>query len=185
MLNEVVTLMEEYDVHLVGRIWIKEPTRPLKPRETYTFSVQDLGKHFDRFLEERDSQGLILCDSRDHAQDIHVAHSLFTQKHKASGDALPRLLEPVVFGRSDNHVGLQLADIVCSSMLFPIAARVYCSGSTSIKHSHPRFEELRTRYAARLRERRYAYTDESGRTRGGVTVSDQLGRKPSGLLFSP
>lgn len=185
VLNEIVGLMETHDLRLVGRVWIKEPARSLKPRETYTFSVQDIGRHFDRFLDERDSEGLILCDSRDHAQDIHVAHSLFTQKHKASGDALPRLLEPVVFGRSDNHVGLQLADIVCSSLLFPMAARAYCSGSTSIAHSHPRFDELRRRYAARLRERRYAYADEGGRTRGGVTVSDPSGGKSSGLLFSP
>lgn len=117
-------------------------------------------------------------------QDIQVAHSLFTQKHKASGDALPRLLEPVVFGKSDNHVGLQLADIVASGLLFPMAARVYCPASASLVHSHPRFGALQSRYALRLGARRYTYGDDDGRLRGGMTVSDRVGGKPSSLLFS-
>lgn len=185
LLTAVVELMETYGLRLVGRIWIKEATRSLDPRGTYTFSVQDLGRHFDRFLEENGSEGVVLCDSRDHGGDVRVAHSLFTQKYKASGDALPRLLEPVVFGRSNNHVGLQLSDIVASSLLFPIAARVYCSESRGGAHTDPRFDELRTLFAARLRELRYAYQDEEGRTRGGVTVSDRLGGRPSGILFDP
>ena len=100
VLNEVVDLIERHDVHLLGRIWIKEPTRPLDPRETYTFSIQDIARHFNRFLEETNSEGVILCDSREHNQDIQVALSLFVQKHKVSGDDLPRLLESVVFGRA-------------------------------------------------------------------------------------
>ena len=31
--------------------------------------------------------------------------------------------------------------------------------------------------------RRYLYQDALGNTRGGITVSDKLGQKPSGLLF--
>ena len=185
VLSAVVELMEAYDLRLIGRIWIKEADSPLDPRGTYTFSVQDVGRHFNHFLEERGSEGVILCDSRDHGGDVRVAHSLFTQKYKASGDALPRLLEPVVFGRSNNHVGLQLSDIVASSLLFPIAARVYCSALPDGAHTDRRFDELRARYAARLRELRYVYQDATGRTRGGVTVSDRLGGRPSGLLFDP
>lgn len=183
VLSGVVDLIEKHDARLLGRIWIKEPTEPLRSRPTYTFSIQDIARHFNRFLEERDSDGIILCDSRDHNQDIQVAHSLFTRKHKASGDELPRLVEPVVFGKSDNHVGLQVADIVASGLLFPIAARVYCSESTSSAHSHPRFDDLRYRYAGRLRSRLFLYQDIGGKTRGGVTVSDGLGGKPSGLLL--
>ena len=64
VLNEIVALLEAYDLRLVGRIWIKKPARSLKPREAHTFSVQDIGRHLDRFLKERGSEGLILCDGR-------------------------------------------------------------------------------------------------------------------------
>ena len=164
---------------------IKEPTESLGPRETYTFSIQDIARHFNHFLEARNSQGLILCDSRRHAQDVQVAHSVFTLKHKASGDELPQLIEPVVFGRSENHVGLQMADIVASSLLFPFAARAYCADQPHSVHTDPRFDELRARFSARLRARRYVYRDETDRTRGGVIVSDRLNKRSSSLLFGP
>ncbi len=183
LLDRIVGLLERHEVRLLGRVWIKEPTEGLEPRATYTFSIQDIARHFNHFLEAQDSEGIILCDSRRHAQDVQVAHSIFTQKHKASGDEFPRLIEPVVFGRSENHAGLQIADIVASSLLFPIGARVYCSQETGGVHSDPRFDDLRLRYSSRLGARRYLYVDSAGKTRGGVVVSDRLTRKPSGLLF--
>lgn len=184
VLGGVVELLARHDVRLLGRVWIKSPTESLKPTETYTFSIQDIARHFNRFLEEREADGMILCDSRNHHQDIQVAHSLFTQKHKASGDDLPRLLEPVVFGKSDNHVGLQLSDIIASGLLSPMAARVYCATSANRIHIHPLFDDLRSRYSDPLAKRRYLYLDEEGKTRGGVTVSDRLGGQSSGLLLA-
>lgn len=49
--------------------------------------------------------------------------------------------------------------------------------------SDPQFDVLRVRYARRLRSRRHVYVDANGRTRGGVVVSDKLGRQSSGALF--
>ena len=183
VLDRVLDLIGRHEIRLLGRVWVKEPGIPLEPRPTYTFSIQDIARHFHRFLEAHDSEGLILCDSRQHRQDIQVAHSLFTQKHKALGDELPRLIEPVVFGKSDNHVGLQMADIVASALLFPIAARVYCDPSPNGVHTDPRYDDLRQRYSARLQTCRYLYQDSEGKIRGGVTVSDRLHKRPSGLLF--
>ena len=183
VLDGIVEILEKYDLQILGRLWIKEPTTGLQPSETYTFSIQDIARHFNHFLEAHDSQGLLLCDSRRHGQDVEVAHSVFTRKHKVSGDEVPRLVEPVVFGRSENHAGLQLADIIASALLFPIGARVYCDEQESNVYTNQRFEELRSRYATRLSARRYLYRDVDGKTRGGVVVSDRLHRKPSGRLF--
>ena len=183
VLNGVMDLMEKHDARLLGRIWIKEQTRGLQPRETYTFSIQDIARHFHHFLEEQDSRGLVICDSRKHYQDVQVAHSVFTRKHKASGDEFPRLVESVVFGRSQNHAGLQIADIVASSLLLPIGARVYCVGNATGPHVDPLFDDLRSRFAARLRARRYLYQDADGRSRGGFVVSDRLNQRPSSLLL--
>ena len=183
VLDGVVSIAARHRCRLVGRIWIKKPSQGLDPASTYTFAVQDIARHFNHYLETRDSHGLVLCDSRDHRQDIRVAHSVFTLKHKASGDEMPRILESPLFGRSDNHAGLQLADLIASGLLFPMAARAYCATQSTKHHAHPRLDLLRQRYAAPLKQIRYTYRDGTGKIFGGVTVSDPHGKQPSSLLF--
>lgn len=183
VLDQTVSIITRHDARLVGRIWVKAPGVALEPSATYTFSIQDVARHFNHFLEANNSEGLILGDSRNHQQDIRVAHSVFTLKHKTTGDELPRILESVVFGKSDNHAGLQLADIVASGLLFPMAARAYCAGHASRHHASPRFDALRERYTAPLKQLLYTYKTDNGKTRGGLTVSDKLNKKPSSLLF--
>ena len=184
VLDRAVKIIHRHRVRLIGRIWVKEPGQSLNPDSTYTFAVQDIARHFNHYLETHGSDGLVLCDSRNHRQDIRVAHSVFTLKHKVTGDELPRILESPVFGRSDNHAGLQLADILASGLLFPMAARAYCATEPNGHHAHPNFDNLRKRYAAALKRVRYIYKDPTGRTLGGVTVSDRRGKQPSSLLFA-
>ena len=183
VLDRVVGLIERYDVRLIGRVWVKAADDALEPRASYTYAIQDMARHFNHFLDQHHASGLILCDGRNRNQDAQVAHSIFTMKHKSPGDELPALMESAVFGRSENHAGLQIADIVVSGLLFPMAARVYCAGQTDGIHVDPAFDELRTRFAARLRSRQHLYRDASGKIRGGVVVSDKLGRQPSRRLF--
>lgn len=184
VLDRTVSIVARRRCRLVGRVWVKRPGQALDPASTYTFAVQDIARHFNHFLETRDAQGILLCDSRNHRQDIRVAHSVFTLKYKTSGDEMPRLLESPMFGRSENHAGLQLADLMASGLLFPMAARAYCSTSAPGLHTHPRFDILRKRYAAPLKRLRYTYTSTADKIVGGVTVSDPNGRQPSSLLFS-
>ena len=185
VLDQVVSLVEKYDIRLVGRIWVKEVDKQLRPRECYTLSIQNIADHFNSFLQEKAAHGVILCDGRMPHQDSQVSHSIFTRKHRRLGDAYPSLLEAPFFSRSHNHVGLQLADIVASGMLFPIAARVYCAEDLNSVHTDSSFEILRYRYGTRLRSRQYFYKSAKGRRRGGVVVSDKLNKKPSKLLFQP
>ena len=184
MLDGVVKLLEEHDARLVGRVWIKEQSERLHSRSTYTFAIQDIARHFDHFLRLHGAQGLVVCDGRRHYQDVQVSHSIFTQKYKASGDSLPQLAESVVFGRSDNHTGLQVADIVASALIFPMAARTYCSDVGGV-HVDEGYDRLRSRYATRVGSLQHRYQDAEGRGRGGVVVSDKRSRRPSSLLFRP
>lgn len=183
VLHETVRLLEEHDARIVGRILIKKPIEGLDPDKAYTLSVQIIARHFNRFLEENNSHGLIMCDNRAHDDDVRVSHSLLTRKLKATGDELPRIMESVVFARSSNHAGLQIADIVASGLLFPIAARAYCADWAGSAHAHPRFDELQSRFSARLKRLRYLYQDDEGLTRGGIAVSDKYRKQRSRLLF--
>ena len=182
-LNQVVGILEQCQVSLIGRVWIKEIGKALDPAGSYTYAIQDLARSFERYLSTEASTGLVVCDSRMHNQDSQVSHSIFTQKHRSAGDLLPSILEAPVFGSSGNHAGLQLADTVASALVFPMAARVYCAAQWPGGHTDPHFDAVRTRYAARLVRVQFRYQDTAGKWRGGVVVSDRLGGLPSSRLF--
>jgi len=125
----------------------------------------------------------MICDGRLHNQDAEVSHSIFTQKHKLAGDSYPHLIEATVFGRSQNHVGLQLADLVASAFLFPMATRTFCRLLPSGPHTSSHFAVLKQRYKSQLRPMQHRYQDGASRWRGGIVVSDKPGQLPSKQLF--
>ena len=184
-MDRVARILHDCDVRLVGRVWVKERDVGLNPRSSYTYALQDICRHFDHFLAEQQDEGIVVCDSRAPKQNEVVAHSVFTLKHKAGGDALPQVLESPLFGSSSNHPGLQLADLVASVLLFPAACLVYCLGQAPGKHANPRLERVRQRYGPLVQKMEYRYLDpaDGARWRGGIVVSDRLGRRPSRALF--
>lgn len=137
-LDRIVSLLEANDARIIGRVWVKEPGAGLNPDSSYAYAIQDLAKHFDHHLSETADVGLVPCDSRLHPQNRQVSHSIFTFKHRVSGDRLPNLVETPTFGVSDNHIGLQLADLLAGAVIFPIACRTYCGGSPVTPHMDPR-----------------------------------------------
>ncbi|HEX9362204.1 MAG TPA: DUF3800 domain-containing protein [Candidatus Dormibacteraeota bacterium] len=181
-LDKVVTMLEQHKARIIGRVWVKAPGFGLNPASTYTYAIQDMARHFEHSLAAARQTGLMVCDSRMHGQDKEVSHSVFTQKHRQAGDAFPHLVESPTFGVSNNHAGLQLADLLAGGLLFPMACRVYCEGSSPV-HTNPRFDRLRERYAVRLQRLQYTYTTATGRSAGGIVVSDKRGKRPSQLLF--
>lgn len=181
-IDKVMDLLVQHQVQIVGRVWIKAIGASLDPRPSYTYAIQDIAHHFEHFLDAKNDVGVIVADSRMHNQNSEVSHSIFTQKHAQVGDKLPHILEAPAFGSSQNHAMLQLADTVASALLFPIAARVYCSHQWTGVHTNPRFEELRTRYSSRLSALQYRYQSGNG-WQGGVVVSDRLRQFPSSRLF--
>jgi len=181
-LDKVVGLFETHKAQIIGRIWVKAPGQGLNPASTYTYAIQDMARHFEHCLAATRLTGLLICDSRMHGQDRQVSHSVFTLKHRLAGDAYPHLVESPMFGVSDNHAGLQLADLLAGGLLFPMACRVYCQDSKST-HVDPRYDRVRERYAKRLERMQYAYINAAGQGAGGVVVSDKRGQRPSRALF--
>lgn len=181
-LDKIVTMLEKYKARIIGRVWVKAPGFGLNAASTYTYAIQDMARHFEHSLASARQTGLMVCDSRMHGQDRVVSHSVFTLKHRLAGDAFPHLVESPTFGVSNNHAGLQLADLLAGALLFPMACRVYCQG-TPTAHSDPRYDRLRERYATRLQLLQYTYTNAAGQTGGGIVVSDKRNQRPSRLLF--
>jgi hypothetical protein len=183
-LDKLLRLLEEHDAELFARVWVKEIGGTVNGRALYASSMQALCSYFERLLQAHDDTGFVIADHRTPALNVPVSHSVFTQKFKHSGDEYERILEMPTFGDSRNHVGIQIADLLCSSLLFPMATYSYCRGHVSSVHVDEGFGVLAERFGDRLGRMQFRF-DDAGRRRGGITVDDRLGREHGGLLLRP
>jgi hypothetical protein len=180
--RELLDMVEAYACRVIGRIWVKETGKSLKPEATYCYAVQDIALHFSQFLLGGNTQGLLIADGRSKSLNVPVAHSIFTQKWRTGGDPFTPMMEVPLFAHSDNHVGLQLADLIVTTFVLPMAAHAYGAALTSA-HSSGRYRAVHLDYGPRLRDLQYRYRDETGRWRGGLVVSDPVGKRSGSLLF--
>lgn len=184
-LDKVVGLLEAYNARIVARILVKKVGRAINENNLYTSYVQALSACFHRYLEANNSTGVMIADARFPHQDQAVAHSIFTQKFKRTGDDYSRILEMPTFGRSVNHAGIQIVDIIASGILFPIAVHTYTTGHIDNVHVSPKFDLIRKRFGNRIKALQFRYKDHEtgGRMRGGVTVSDEINQRSSAFMF--
>lgn len=182
-MGEILKLCEECDAKIVGRIWVKGIGQPINSTSIYTYSIQAIYTDFQNYLTQQDDVGFVIADSRVKHLNTTVAHSIFTQKFKGTGDAYDRIIELPAFSHSDNHAGLQVADALCSAILTPIVVHTYCAGHVNSVHVRPGYVRVKDRFAAACRKLQHRYTEASGRDRGGMTVSDGIGGRPGGLMF--
>lgn len=191
VLDQFLKLLEQEDAKIFGRITTKQPEVSVNGRSLYTSTIQAVSDYFHNYLEQAQSDGSMILDSRWPSMNSAVAHSIFTKKFKAAGDAYPRLLEMPAFGHSENHAGIQAADLLCSGLLFPMAAATYCSSLTGNIHVRRGYINFRQTFGPRLKALQHRYRNpnppqgQPARFTGGIVVNDTLGRQPGALLFRP
>jgi len=184
-LDHLVRLLSDQNGKIIGRVWIKNIGIVHDSRAIYTSSVQAICTYFESFLAINGSRGLIIADSREKTQNAQVAHSIFTQIFKQTGNEYPHIVEMPTFGHSENHAGLQLADALASGLLFPMALHSYCHPHI---HSHlirPLYNTLNRRFGPSLGALQYLYRNPNrpGHYLGGITVADMHGTLDNALLF--
>ena len=146
--------------------------------------MQSICETFQHLLAAQGRTGFIIGDSRNKPLNVNVAHSIFTLKCRSSGDPLANIIELPLFGHSENHAGLQVADLVVSTLLFPLTMHAYCTGYVQNLHIRPGYNRIQARYGTELQRLQYRFADpSSGRWRGGIVVSDAHAHRPGGLLF--
>ena len=189
-LDELLNLVNSHDGKIIGRVYVKKADEDTSSVGMYTSALQYICTEFNAFLEEKDEKGVIIADSRSHQLDVQTSHSIFTQKFKYEGDEYPELVEMPVFGKSDNHSGLQVSDIICSALLFPFASHTYClEYSAQLKNIHvqPCHEKLRLAFHRRVAGLQYRRVDPKDQNQkrkvGGVFLSNHLDHKPTHLFF--
>jgi hypothetical protein len=178
ILDDTVALLESANCGIAGYVWVKRDGEGLRAA-TYALSVAKIAEDFHSQLAAANTPGMMILDARTKSKNVPNVHTITTRKFKSGGDPLPRLVESPVFGHSDSHIGLQIADLVASAILFPLACLAYCGDMTWNTHCHASYEKIRDRYGTRLQRLETRYLDASGRRTGGVTVRDLRNRRPS------
>ena len=186
-IDEILKILEKYKTAIIGRVWVKPISTPFNGRAVYTYSIQNMASCFQSFLISKDEHGIIVADSRNKEKNAIVSHSIFTQKYKPSGDTYDRILEMPFYGHSDNHAGLQLADLLASAIVFPISTSVFCSNHVkNTMHYDPHFLNIRTIFGNRLEDLQYRFKkDTSENIHGGLTVSDPISYRSGSKIFKP
>ena len=184
-LDRILGLLQRYDVRLVARIWVKGIGMPFDATPVYTFSIQGICTYLDHYLTQAGDIGVCIADSRNKFKNVSVSHSIFTQKFSPTVQSYPQIVELPTFGHSDNHAGLQVCDIVCSALIFPIACFAYCTGHVNNTHVQPAAATLRERYGSQLKALQYRYREAAtGRYRGGLVVADAIEHRNASLIFN-
>jgi len=173
-LDEIFSLLKSNDMKLISRIWVKGFGRPLLDESIYTITTQQFGIRFQKFLEIKNAKGAIVADFREPKQNSYVAHSIFTQKYKKTGDAYPSIVEIPTFGVSNNHAVLQICDLICSAIISPIASVQFCFGIIQNPHTSPNYQWIKERYSKRLRAlQHHCSAGPQNQIYWGITVDNQ------------
>ncbi len=143
LLDGTLRLVHTHNVKLVARIWVKGIGAPFDARSVYTSSVQTLCTYFHHAPDAANGSGMCIADGHSTLRNVTVAHSIFTKKFGTRHPCYQWLAELPTFGHSVNHAGLQICDIVCSALLYPIACFAYCTGHVTNIHVQPGAARLR------------------------------------------
>ena len=149
-LDQIFVFLRRHDVRIVARIWIKEPGTPFNGKSVYASSIQCICGFFENYLTATDSNGACIADSRAKHKNSNVSRSILTQKF-GTANRYKSLIELPTFGHSCNHADLQICDIVCSALFYPIVCFSYCTVYVDDIHVQSGSAHLRIRYGQKLR----------------------------------
>lgn len=175
-LGALLNLVEQYEGVIQGKVYIKPQGGEFDGIAAYTSACQRLYGVFQEYLELRDALGLMIMDSRTQNQNKRVSHSIFTEKFRSGGDKYPRILEMPLFGHSENHVGIQIADLLNSALIYPMACIRFCQPSVEHAHVDASFEELWNKFGERV--------ESLQSLPGGIRVIDVGGAGENVLPFA-
>ena len=177
-LDQVLSLLERHGIRLVARVYVKQPNVEFKGASVYSSAIQRIAQAFEDSLMKSNEKGVIVLDSRNKVKNVPVSHGLFTWNFSSHGSAYHYLAELPLFGHSENHAMIQLADWVGSAFLAPMATTAYCAAyKETCVHVAPEFDEIRDRFGQRIKNLQYRFERE-GRKLGGIHV---LGGKDTRL----
>jgi hypothetical protein len=181
-MSRTLDLLERHGCRVMGKVVVKADGFDTPDKREYPKAVQELAVTFDSQCAASKAGGIMILDGRTKVKNEGNVHSITTRRFRSGGDFYPQLLEAPVFGHSDTHVPLQIADVVASAIVFPTACVQYAEAGASI-HSHENYAPIREQFGRRLAALEHRYVNADGAVRGGFQVIDPIGKRPTHLLF--
>ena len=182
LLDAIISLLQQYNVSILSKALLKGVGLTNSDQGFYGSAIQYICKHFQSFLATQNSHGMIIADSRRKNQNSYVAHAIFTQIFGASRQNYPNMLELPTYAHAQNHAMIQITDIVCSTIAYPMLMDAYCSGMNNV-HASPKYASIRGRYKDAIKNLQYRYTLME-QWYGGFLVTDKTGTgRRTSLLF--
>lgn len=176
LLDKTLRLLEHHSCRVLGRIIVKDPNATLDDRGFYSSSIRWICHAFHDYTERRESQGLVILDSRTKVKNTPNTNVITTQRYQHGGDPFRRFGEVPVFGHSDSHVALQVADLLASALLFPMACNAYCQALTWNIHPHPVYGDVTAKFGWRVKNLQHRYFDaNTAAWKGGIWSSGSSG----------
>lgn len=182
-LDRTLDLLEKHNCRLMGKVHVKVKHAPMYADKIYPRAIAEMATTFNSQLASGRTDGIMILDAQTKVKNEGNVHTITTRRFKAGGDVYPHLIEAPVFGHSDTHIPLQIADLVASALIFPSACVTYCEEVADSPHIHPRYADVREQFGARVARLEHRYVDAHGDMRGGFQVIDPLNQKPTHLLF--
>ena len=185
VIDGTLKLLEQYDAKILGRVWMKKLDAENNDMGIHASSLQFICRGFDASLP-KDERGMVVVDSQTYQHNHRLAHSLFTQRFGKRPKHLG-LVDMPVFGHSDNHAGLQIADLLCSAILAPIASAVYAGKYEKWnKHCQSGYLDIRERFGGRLDALTYKWKNpKTGKKCPSVIVNDPISKRGARLMWGP
>ena len=185
-LKAALQLLDRADIRVTGRISVKPTDENFDGNEAEARALGFIVGNFSRFLLEKKTEGGIVFDSRGGGPDSEENKQVARAMKKAPGFSRPKLRKPPIFSRSEDCVGLQLADWICSALIAPPAATAYCGDCARLSgspHIHKNYLQMRDQHGGGdWLWRRQLRFQTGGKTRWGLEV-DGPREYSSRLLF--
>jgi len=185
LLDHFLRLLETHDCRIFGRVLVKQPGTVFASASTYPSAVAELAQTFDHQATSEGVHGLMILDSQTKVKNEGNVHTITTRRFRAGGSLYPGLVESPVFGHSDTHTLLQIADLLASALIYPAACSAYLAPQASNAHLHPSYQAIRGTFGRRLANIEHRYRDPTGVRIGGFRVIDRGGQGGAHLLFRP
>ena len=185
-IDACLALLKNNNVTLIGRALIKNPGDKNDDAAVYGGSIMHICQHFNYFLMQQQEFGMVIADSRKAAQNKRTTHTIFTQRHQSRGNSYPKIADMPVYGHSNNFAMLQLTDIVCSGVIFPMLINSFgehLADSNNV-HVSQKYADIHSRYKESIQNMQFRYKNENGLWVGGLLVVDRtpLNRKTSRMF---
>lgn len=183
-MSQILSVLEHNDCKIVSRIFVKGVGEEFDGTSVYASAVQRIITAFDNYIGERKDKGVAILDSRNKNKNAPLAHSLFTWNFSSHGHEYDRLAELPLFGHSENHAMIQLADWVSSAFLFPMTSYAYClEHEVACLHIDKAYAAIQKMFGQRLKALQYRYALADGSKRGGIYVQGKSAKLNPLQLF--